>query len=109
LPADDSWHAEGGVSQGAEVALLEGLGLTVALAGRSVLHRVEVRLRRGEMVGLIGPNGAGKTTLLRTLAHLLPPEAGGVLLGGVPLTEMAPRERARRLGYLAQGAPVHWP
>ena len=35
----------------------------------------------------MGPSGSGKTTLLTTLAGLLPPGAGRVLVGGVPLDE----------------------
>lgn len=89
--------------------LLEGRGLGVMLGRCHILHQVDFRLARGEVVGLIGPNGAGKTTLLRTLAHLLRPGEGRLDLEGRPLASLSPRERARRLGYLAQGTPVHWP
>ncbi|MCC7412841.1 MAG: ABC transporter ATP-binding protein [Gammaproteobacteria bacterium] len=66
-------------------------------------------LQAGEVVGLIGPNGSGKTTCLRVLAGLLRPQAGRIELDGRALGSFEPRARARLIGYLPQGAEVHWP
>ena len=77
--------------------------LRVDLGGRPVLHGVSMTLERG-WTAIIGPNGAGKSTLLRALAGLLPPAAGRVLLEGRPLADWPPRERARRIAWLAQQA-----
>ena len=78
----------------------------VGLAGR--LCDVSVALRPGEVTAICGPNGAGKSSLLGALAGLLAPDAGQVLAGGVELSAMAPRARARAVGYLPQGAEVAW-
>ncbi|MEV4810613.1 ABC-F family ATP-binding cassette domain-containing protein [Micromonospora avicenniae] len=53
----------------------------------------------GDVVGLVGPNGAGKSTLLRTLAGLLPVEAGSVTLNP-PTASVGhlPQEPERRPG-----------
>ena len=53
----------------------------------------------GDVIGLVGVNGAGKTTLLRTLAGLLPVEAGTVSLSP-PTANVGylPQERERRPG-----------
>lgn len=90
-------------------SMLSARGIEVVLDGRSVLHNVDFTLHRGELVGLIGPNGAGKTTLLRVLARLLKPDQGTLQLAGAAMATVPARQLARRLGYLAQGAPVHWP
>jgi energy-coupling factor transporter ATP-binding protein EcfA2 len=45
---------------------------------REVLHGVDLRIDRGELVALLGPNGAGKSTLLRAAAGLREPSAGRI-------------------------------
>jgi ABC-type Mn2+/Zn2+ transport system ATPase subunit len=56
----------------------------------------------GECVGVVGSNGAGKTTLFRLVVGELEPDAGCVLVGGVP----AAGGRGR-CGYCPQGASLH--
>jgi len=57
-------------------------GLCVGFAPREVLHRVDLQVGTGELLGLIGPNGAGKSTLLRTLVGLVQRQAGAVQVVG---------------------------
>ncbi|MBB5754562.1 ABC transporter ATP-binding protein [Prosthecomicrobium pneumaticum] len=89
--------------------LLAADRVTVALGGRVVLEGATLALRAGERLAIVGPNGAGKTTLIRAFAGLERPKEGAVTLDGVPLAGVAPRARARRIGYLPQGHVFHWP
>jgi lipopolysaccharide transport system ATP-binding protein len=59
--------------------LLVGRGQADAI---SVLHDVNLRVRRGESLGLIGENGAGKSTLLKLLTGVLTPTTGSVAVAG---------------------------
>jgi ABC-2 type transport system ATP-binding protein len=52
-------------------------------------------VRAGEIFGFLGPNGAGKTTAILMMCGLLAPDAGEVLLGGIPLRNGDPSMRAR--------------
>ncbi|MBU1230424.1 MAG: ABC transporter ATP-binding protein [Proteobacteria bacterium] len=73
---------------------------------REALHGVDLRLARGEMVGLLGPNGSGKTTLLSALAGLVPVKAGGIEVGGADISRLSPRQRALRVSCVPQRAEV---
>ncbi len=56
----------------------------------------------GQHVAVLGTNGSGKSTLLRLLAGLYEPTAGRVLIDGVDLHQVHPRDLRRGVGYLAQ-------
>ncbi len=66
--------------------------------GFTAVDGVDLRLGRGEVVGLLGANGAGKTTLIRMLLGLLPVTAGEIRLFGGPPS----RQARRRVGYVPQ-------
>ncbi len=73
---------------------------------RAVLTGVDLRIGRGEVVGVIGPNGVGKSTLLHLLAGTLVPQRGEVRLDGQPLRGAAPEALARRLAVVPQATPM---
>ena len=78
----------------------------LSLAGR--LRDITFALKPGEVTAICGPNGAGKSSLLACLAGLLHPDQGQVSLDGAPLSGLAPRSRARAIGYLPQQGEVVW-
>ncbi|BCJ49264.1 ABC transporter ATP-binding protein [Actinoplanes sp. NBRC 14428] len=66
---------------------------------RTLFSGLELVVGPGDTIGLVGANGAGKTTLLRTLAGLLPVEAGSVSLSPPTATVgYLPQERGGRPG-----------
>ena len=86
----------GSVSRGRTIKAVRGVDLDVAV---------------GESVGIVGSNGSGKSTLLRTVAGLLPPTRGEVLVRTMPTllgvsAVLRPRMSGRRniqIGLVAQG------
>lgn len=82
--------------------MIELKNLSAGYGGRDVLHNVTLDFRPGRVLVLLGPNGCGKSTLLRTALGLNPKSGGEVLVDGVPLESLSPRERALRAAYLSQ-------
>ncbi|TDR88926.1 ABC transporter ATP-binding protein [Enterovirga rhinocerotis] len=70
-------------------------GVSVGFGGVRVLEGVDLDVKPGEIRGLIGPNGAGKTTLLNVICGIHRPDAGRVLLDGVPITGKKPSSIAQ--------------
>jgi iron complex transport system ATP-binding protein len=77
-------------------------GLTLEVAGRTLVRDLEWTVAEGECWSIIGRNGAGKSTLLRTLAGLRKADRGTVLVGGRRLEDWPLEELARQRAYLAQ-------
>lgn len=70
---------------------------------RLVIRDVSIQLNRGEIVALLGPNGSGKTTCFYSIAGLVIPDGGQVILNGRDVTRLPMYRRARLgIGYLPQ-------
>lgn len=81
--------------------------LAVTLRGRPVIQGLSLTVPRGALTLLTGPNGAGKSTVLRTVAGLLVPAAGRILLDGRPIETLTVWERvARGLVLVPEGMEV---
>ncbi len=82
--------------------VLDAQAISVHLGKSPVLNEVMLSIPRGTVTAIIGPNGSGKTTLLRTLARLLRPKTGSVLLNGAAIARMSPGHVARQIATLPQ-------
>ncbi|SKB09466.1 ABC transporter ATP-binding protein [Aeromicrobium choanae] len=85
-------------------AALRAQDLTMGYDGRVVGEHLDLAVPEGAFTVIIGPNACGKSTLLRSLARLLKPRAGAVLLDGKDIHRMRGRDVATRLGLLPQSA-----
>lgn len=78
---------------------LELRGIRFSYGDREVLRGLDLRVPAGCSVAVVGGPGAGKSTLTEVAGGLLTPDAGRVLLDGVPLDEMRPEEVRRAFSF----------
>jgi ribose transport system ATP-binding protein len=69
-------------------------GISKRFPGVVALDSVQLRIERGEVVGLVGENGAGKSTLMKIIAGIHQPDAGEIRIHGEPATMRSPRDAA---------------
>ena len=67
----------------------------------TAVKSINLKIEKGQIVGLVGPDGAGKTTLLRLLAGLLKPSEGGIVVDEIEVIK-APLQVKERIGYMPQ-------
>ena len=70
--------------------------------GETVLDGVSFVVRKGETVALVGPSGAGKSTVFALLERFYDAHGGRVLVDGVDVRDVLPRELRRRIAYVEQ-------
>lgn len=76
--------------------------LSKAYGNKTTVSDVSVAFPKGQLTSLIGPNGAGKTTLLMTMARLLDPTEGDVLLDGRLIKDIPIGDYAKHVATLRQ-------
>ena len=82
-------------------------GLSKVYGKRTVVNKVNLNVKAGEVVGLLGPNGAGKTTTFYMIVGLIKPNQGKVLLNNEEITGFPMYLRARKgISYLPQEPSV---
>jgi phospholipid/cholesterol/gamma-HCH transport system ATP-binding protein len=85
--------------------LFELRGVCKSFGAAQVLRGIDLRLHRGETLGIIGPSGAGKSVLLKCMVALLSIDRGELLFDGQSVPGMSPSEQRRmrqRVGLLFQ-------
>ena len=81
---------------------LETRELSAGYEKRVILEDVSLTIPAGKITAIVGGNASGKSTLLRTLARILQPKAGNVLLDGNSVHHMPSRKLAQVMGLLPQ-------
>lgn len=86
--------------------MIEIKGVSKKFKDKTIIHNLDLSIKKGEFYALIGPNGAGKSTLIKLLSGLLQPTRGEILLDGINIVEN-PREAKALIGYIPD-EPTVW-
>ncbi|MBT2765361.1 ABC transporter ATP-binding protein [Paenibacillus sp. ISL-20] len=82
---------------------LEAKGLGLSYGGDFIFENLDLTVPIGKITVFIGSNGCGKSTLLRSMARLLKPQRGSVVLNGADIAGLSTKDVARKLAILPQG------
>jgi len=77
--------------------ILKIRGLSCRFGGLMAVEKLDLEIKKGQIVSLVGPNGAGKTTVFNLVSGILKPMAGSIELLGRELVG-EPSHRITRLG-----------
>ncbi len=104
----DSWnqraeaaHSQG---QGPQAPRLRAESVHAGYDERKVLQDLDFEVPEGSFTVIVGPNACGKSTLLRSLARLIRPTEGDVLLDGQSIRSIPTKTLARAIGLLPQSS-----
>ena len=79
-------------------------GLRKSLGGQEVLKGIDFEVNPGEIFVIMGPSGSGKSVLLKHLIGLEDPDAGEILVNGLPLQSPEVTEKYRFAMVFQSGA-----
>lgn len=88
-------HSDEGLS------VLDVQNITVVRSGRVIIKNIDLKISKGEFVGLVGPNGSGKSTLLLAILGVLKSKTGTVSIYGHPPMS---RKLNGKIGWVSQAA-----
>ena len=83
--------------------MLEIIDLKKKFGNKKVLDGINLKVEKGDILGIIGPSGCGKSTLLRCINFLETPDDGKVIFEGDDLTDNTSfHETRRKIGMVFQ-------
>ena len=89
--------------------VVEFRGVSKAFGSKKVLDRVDLVVRRGEVLVILGGSGTGKSVSLRQMNGLDHPDEGQVLVDGVDISQFTEEQLGpvrRKVGMLFQGGAL---
>ena len=67
-------------------------GVTKTFGAVVANNKVDMDIRKGEILSLLGENGSGKTTLMNMLSGIYFPDEGEIIVDGTPVTIRSPKD-----------------
>ncbi|MEC0207363.1 ABC transporter ATP-binding protein [Paenibacillus ehimensis] len=80
--------------------------LTKTIRGKTIVNRLDLEVRSGEIFGLLGPNGAGKTTTIRMIVGLIGMSGGEVLIDGISIKRQF-EDAMKRVGAIVENPEMY--
>jgi len=81
---------------------IETKNLSLSYGETLIIDELDLKIPKGEISVFIGANGCGKSTLLRSIARLLKPKSGTVILEGEAIAKLSTKEVAKKMAILPQ-------
>ena len=69
---------------------------------KTVVNKLSMEIKDGELCVLIGPSGCGKTTTLKMINRLIEPTSGVIIVNGKNVSSFKPEKLRRQMGYAIQ-------
>lgn len=86
--------------------VIETNKLILSYGDTIIINELDLKIPKGEITVFIGGNGCGKSTLLHSIARLLKPKSGAVLLQGEEIEKLSTKEVAKQMAILPQSPEV---
>ena len=67
-----------------------------------ILNKINLKVKRKEIIGIIGPNGSGKTTIFNILSGLIKPTKGDIYINGTNISSLSITQRSKLLAAAPQ-------
>jgi len=73
-----------------------------SIGNTSIIKKLDLEVKAGELFVLIGPSGCGKTTTMKMINRLIEPTSGKIEINGEDISQTNPVELRRNIGYVIQ-------
>ena len=80
--------------------------LSIAYGKTEIIKNLDLSIIKGKITILIGSNGCGKSTILRTIARLLKPSEGNIIIDGKDIVQTCTKELAKKMSVLPQSQSI---
>ena len=82
--------------------IIEMSEIEYAFRKQPILNKINLKVKRKEIIGIIGPNGSGKTTIFNILSGLIKPTKGYIYIKGTNISSLSITQRSKLLAAAPQ-------